>query len=362
MEDNRKFATFFADAPKGKKIGAVLSWIATVVLLVALFVPGYQIEFQTRNDPDREEYHTVDKGDKRDEDAISFWEYDWNEDWESTTRYFKNNELEKLKPFVENKETSAFGYLSNSALMRVSFADNEVTVSDSSLLGIGLLIVFCALIIVAAVAGVYTISWAVLVANLIGVVELEAVYFFIFAKRFPSVSNLLEIYRRTTKPSPVLIVLLALVVLLSVAAVIVSYAVHEGEEVFVDNWSDSDPGRDSETSLVDDGNTTTVPATDNAMTVVASLVQLNTNRSFAIYNNTEVVIGKGSQANIIVSNPIISRAHAKISCRNGVCTIQDLGSKNGTFVGDGKIMGNDTVTLANGMYITLGNEIFQFKV
>ena len=42
MEDNRKFATFFADAPKGKKIGAVLSWIATVILLVALFVPGYQ--------------------------------------------------------------------------------------------------------------------------------------------------------------------------------------------------------------------------------------------------------------------------------------------------------------------------------
>ena len=33
MEDNRKFATFFADAPKGKKIGAVLSWIATVILM-----------------------------------------------------------------------------------------------------------------------------------------------------------------------------------------------------------------------------------------------------------------------------------------------------------------------------------------
>lgn len=33
MEDNRKFATFFADAPKGKKIGAVLSWIATVICL-----------------------------------------------------------------------------------------------------------------------------------------------------------------------------------------------------------------------------------------------------------------------------------------------------------------------------------------
>ena len=48
MEDNRKFATFFADAPKGKKIGAVLSWIATVILLVALFVPGYQLRYQMK--------------------------------------------------------------------------------------------------------------------------------------------------------------------------------------------------------------------------------------------------------------------------------------------------------------------------
>ncbi len=63
------------------------------------------------------------------------------------------------------------------------------------------------------------------------------------------------------------------------------------------------------------------------MTVVASLIQMNTNRSFAIYNNTEVVIGKGSQANIIVSNPIISRAHAKISCRMVSAPFRDLGSK-----------------------------------
>ncbi|MFV8832238.1 hypothetical protein [Faecalibacterium sp. 3] len=30
-------------------------------------------------------------------------------------------------------------------------------------------------------------------------------------------------------------------------------------------------------------------------------------------------------------------------------------------MGDEKILGSNTVTLANGMYITLGNEIFQFK-
>lgn len=49
MEDNRKFATFFADAPKGKKIGAVLSWIATVILLVALFCAGVSAEIPDEN-------------------------------------------------------------------------------------------------------------------------------------------------------------------------------------------------------------------------------------------------------------------------------------------------------------------------
>ena len=92
------------------------------------------------------------------------------------------------------------------------------------------------------------------------------------------------------------------------------------------------------------------------------MIQMNTGKSFAITNNTELVIGKGSQADVIVANPIISRAHAKISCHNGICTIQDLGSKNGTFVGDQKISGSDIVVLTDGMYITLGNEIFQFKV
>ena len=82
---------------------------------------------------------------------------------------------------------------------------------------------------------------------------------------------------------------------------------------------------------------------------------------FALPSNGELTLGKGSQSDIIISNPIISRAHAKISCHNGTCTIQDLGSKNGTFVGDEKIFGSNVVVLTDGMYITLGNEIFQFK-
>ena len=225
---------------------------------------------------------------------------------------------------------------------------------DISKICVALLVLFFVLVVAAAIASVFTISWCALVANLIGIIELLAVYFFVFAGKFSIYPTDTSITSRVAPAlTMILIVLLVLAAIMSVASVIVSYAVHEDEEAFVDDWNSNDPSRDAETNLVDDGNATTVPATDNSMTVVASLIQMNTNRSFAIYNNTEVVI--------FVSNPIISRAHSKISCRNGVCSIQDLGSKNGTFVGDEKILGSNTVTLANGMYITLGNEIFQFK-
>ena len=356
MEDNRKFATFFADAPKGKKIGAVLSWIATVILLVALFVPWYQLRYQMK----------TEKGTFKDIPATMTSELkQMKEAAKLNFQFGAGTTSDKIDEFVEKGSTSVFSYLVSPDLQKARLVNLE-TMSDASddisKICVALLVLFFVLVVAAAIASVFTISWCALAANLIGIIELLAVYFFVFAGKFSIDPTDTSITSRVAPAlTMILIVLLVLAAIMSVASVIVSYAVHEDEEAFVDDWNSNDPSRDAETNLVDDGNATTVPATDNSMTVVASLIQMNTNRSFAIYNNTEVVIGKGSQANIIVSNPIISRAHAKISCRNGVCTIQDLGSKNGTFVGDEKILGSNTVTLANGMYITLGNEIFQFK-
>lgn len=338
MENNREFAIFFSDAPKGKKIGAVLSWIATAILLVALFVPGFRVKFQTQDQNGK------------------------YQDIPATETY----ELNQAKE--ENGKTSVFSYLLDSSLLNAKLLTGENITTDKesgkSPMGWILLAVFFVLIVAAAIAGVYTMRWVTLTTNLVGVLELLAVFFLVFKNRFnENVANLSTGSRVVPAMTAVLIALLVIAAILSVASVIVSYAVHSEEDAEGDAyWDDDDENRNAPTGLMDDNDTAPVTGSiPSASAAVATLIQMNTSKSFAIMNNTELVIGKGSQADVIVSNPIISRAHAKISCHNGTCTIQDLGSKNGTFVGDQKISGNNIVVLTDGMYITLGNEIFQFK-
>ena len=44
MESEQKFATFISRASKGRRIGAILSWVAAAALIIALFVPGFQVK------------------------------------------------------------------------------------------------------------------------------------------------------------------------------------------------------------------------------------------------------------------------------------------------------------------------------
>ena len=358
MENNREFATFFSDAPKGTKIGAVLSWIATVILLVALFVPGFRVKFQTQDQ----------NGMYRDIPATETYELNQaKEAWKLNVQLGTSKISGKLNSFLENGKTSVFSYLSDSSLLNAKLLTVEDIIgveSGKSLPGWIFLIVFFVLIIAAAITGVYTMRWVTLTTNLVGVLELLAVFFFVFKNRFnENGANLLTGSRVAPAMTAVLIALLVIAAILSVASVIVSYAVRSEEDAEGDAYcDDDDENRNAPTGLFNDETAPVTGGTSPASVAVAALIQMNTGKSFAITNNTELVIGKGSQADVIVANPIISRAHAKISCHNGTCTIQDLGSKNGTFVGDQKISGSDIVVLTDGMYITLGNEIFQFKV
>ena len=356
MENNREFATFFSDAPKGKKIGAVLSWIATAILLVALFVPGFRVKFQAQDKDSK--WVTVTEN----MEGYSAVQEKWKNAWDDAEKGASADTVKNLQTFVEKKSTSVFHYLSNSTLLSASVNETQNKTSSA---GIILIVVLTVLIIAAVVTELYTISWTALVASLAAEIEIFVIYSLMFKVRFlKDISIAQGKMRFVPAMTAVLIALLVIAAILSVASVIVSYAVHSEEDAEGDAyWDDDDENRNAPTGLIDDNDTAPVTGSiPSASAAVATLSQMNTSKSFAIMNNTELVIGKGSQADVIVSNPIISRAHAKISCHNGTCTIQDLGSKNGTFVGDQKISGNNIVVLTDGMYITLGNEIFQFKV
>ncbi len=86
---------------------------------------------------------------------------------------------------------------------------------------------------------------------------------------------------------------------------------------------------------------------------------LQNGRSYTL-TGTRVYIGRESTCNIAVEDPNASRRHAELrSTSNGVWTITDLNSTNGTFLNGSQIA---TETLADGDRITIGTTDLIFVV
>jgi DNA-binding winged helix-turn-helix (wHTH) protein len=70
-------------------------------------------------------------------------------------------------------------------------------------------------------------------------------------------------------------------------------------------------------------------------------------------------IGRAPEASVYIDSPSVSRLHARIRIENGVATLEDLGSKNGTHLNGTRI---DSVrTLADGNEIRLGTIVMTFR-
>lgn len=65
---------------------------------------------------------------------------------------------------------------------------------------------------------------------------------------------------------------------------------------------------------------------------------------------------------MVIQSAAVSGAHAMIIAINGICSIVDLHSTNGTFVNDQRLAPDIKVNLKDGDYISLGAEILQFHV
>ncbi|KAM3134303.1 hypothetical protein pb186bvf_013588 [Paramecium bursaria] len=66
---------------------------------------------------------------------------------------------------------------------------------------------------------------------------------------------------------------------------------------------------------------------------------------------------KGSTTDIQIKNPNLSRQHCQLIVGKSSITIRDLGSTNGTFVGEKEAKVNQLLMIKKGMVITLGDSV-----
>src|SRR5882724_11635215 len=75
-------------------------------------------------------------------------------------------------------------------------------------------------------------------------------------------------------------------------------------------------------------------------------------REFPLPPDLNIVIGRVNDADLLLLDEKISRKHAKISTHGGRITIEDLASRNGTFVNGVRIR---TIELKEGDQIVIGS-------
>jgi DNA-binding winged helix-turn-helix (wHTH) protein len=74
----------------------------------------------------------------------------------------------------------------------------------------------------------------------------------------------------------------------------------------------------------------------------------------------ETIVGRDPGAGVFIDDPSVSRRHARIVVTEDGATLEDLGSKNGTHLGDRKIEGSPS--LADGARIRIGTIDLVFRM
>ncbi|NIL95728.1 MAG: FHA domain-containing protein, partial [Planctomycetales bacterium] len=72
-----------------------------------------------------------------------------------------------------------------------------------------------------------------------------------------------------------------------------------------------------------------------------------------------MTIGRGREADLTIAHPMISRLHCELYVADGALCIRDLGSLNGTFVGDEQI---SEASLESGDELIIGSAHFKVVI
>lgn len=82
-------------------------------------------------------------------------------------------------------------------------------------------------------------------------------------------------------------------------------------------------------------------------------------RQIALHEG-ENILGRAPDAAVWIDAPGVSRHHARVRLEGSAATLEDLGSKNGTYLGGTRV--TSPVTLADGDQIRLGSIVVTFRI
>jgi len=85
----------------------------------------------------------------------------------------------------------------------------------------------------------------------------------------------------------------------------------------------------------------------------AELIDITDGRKFRLNNGVNTLGRQGTD--VLITDATISRNHATLTLENGVVTVEDLGSSNGTKVGDLRLSANQPTTAPSGTVLKFGN-------
>lgn len=84
---------------------------------------------------------------------------------------------------------------------------------------------------------------------------------------------------------------------------------------------------------------------DNGVAIKISFTIDGKKREYRFYgNNLNVIIGRSNECDVVIEHSSVSRTHARLWMEEGVIWLEDLKSKNGTYIGDKKIEGKHNVS------------------
>lgn len=92
------------------------------------------------------------------------------------------------------------------------------------------------------------------------------------------------------------------------------------------------------------------------LTLISPDPRLEPGTSFLFQD--EITIGRSKENDLVVNDPFVSLRHAKIFRKNGQFWLEDLNSRNGTYLNKVKV--TDPVVITNGDRVRAGGVVFQF--